>query len=177
MEGTQPNRGRMARPGRGRGSRAVGGPQLIAGGFSNGPMDPPPAFKSGWKDIRLEIGLGSTSVTLNTWTIKDSLTALGIAANAVKLKKIAVWVNPGAAANQARPEVILSVRDPFGKGTLGTRTDTGQLSRAAHLHYSFSSAVRDLSIDLPSVAPGIELAAIQASAALGVAQISLSYNI
>jgi hypothetical protein len=141
-------------------------------------MDPPPAFKSGWKAIRLEEAIGSTSVTVTLGNIRDALTTLGIAANAIKLQKIAVWVNPGNAANTNIPQVNLSLLDPIGRGTLGTRHDTGQLSRAAHLAYSFSDTIRETSLDLPTAGtPGPTFAAIEASAAAGVFQISLEYNI
>jgi hypothetical protein len=140
-------------------------------------MDPPSAFKSGWKEIRLGLGLGSTSVTLTTQTIEDTLTTLGIAANAIRILKVAVWVMPGAAANQSLPRAILSVRDPIGGGTLGTREDTGLLSRAAHVHYSFSESLREISFDLPGGGTAISLASIEASAASGDIQISIAYNI
>jgi len=141
-------------------------------------MDPPPAFKSGWKAIRLEESLGSTSVTVTLGNLRDALTTLGINANAVKILKIAVWVNPGTAANAASPRVILSLLDPLGRGTLGTRVDTGQLSRAAHIAYAFSDTIRETSLDLPTAGTaGIAFAAIEASAATGVFQVSLEYNI
>lgn len=149
------------------------------GHFTNfTPMDPPPAFKSGWKAIRLEEALGSTSVTLTTGNIRDALTALGIAANAIKLQKVAVWVMPGNAANTALPQFDMSITDPITRGTLGTRHDTGQLSRSAKLSYSFSDTVRESSIDLPTAgSSGITFGLIAASAATGVFQISLLYNI
>jgi hypothetical protein len=141
-------------------------------------MDPPTTFKSGWKDIRLGLGLGSTSVNITSGTIRDSLTALGIAANAIRMLKISAWVVPGAAANQAYPRVILSVRDPVGGGTLGTREDTGLLSRSAHVHYSFAESVRELSYDLPtSGTDGVTWANVEASQASGEIQVSISYNI
>jgi len=142
------------------------------------PMDPPNAFKSGWKAIRLEEALGSTSVTLTTGNIRDALTSLGIAANAVKLQKVAVWVMPSSAANGGVPQVNLSLNDPVTRGTLGTRGDTGQLSRSAKVSYSFSDAVREHSLDLPAAGQaGITYALIETSAASGVFQISLEYNI
>jgi hypothetical protein len=147
------------------------------GKFVMAPFDPPPAFKSGWKDIRLELALGSTDVTLTTWAIAEGLSVLGIAANAFKLRKLAVWVMPGTAANQSKPEVVMSVRDPFGGGTLGTRTDAGLLSRCARVAYSYSDAARELSLDLPDATPGVELCLIAASQAIGVIQVSLSYNV
>lgn len=149
------------------------------GHFNNfTPMDPPNAFKSGWKAIRLEEALGSTDVTLTTGNIRDALTALGISANAVKLQKVAVWVMPGTAANQSIPQVLLSLTDPITKGTLGTRADTGQLSRSAKVSYSYSDTIRESSIDLPSAGnAGITYGVIAASAASGVFQISLLYNI
>merc|ERR1712034_260195 len=136
------------------------------GKFVPGPIDPPPAFKSGWKDIRLELGVGSTDVTISTGTIRDSLQVLGIDANAIRLLKVSVWVNPGTAANQGLPRVILSLNDPLGKGTLGTREDTGQLSRAAHLHYAYSQALREVSLDLPTAgSSGTTLFVVAASMA------------
>jgi hypothetical protein len=141
-------------------------------------MDPPPAFKSGWKDIRLGIGIGSISVTVTSKTIKDSLTALGIAANSFRLSKIACWVIPGTAANQSAPELILSVRDPIGGGNLGSREDKGQLSRAARVSYSYSSAVREIAFDFPDDgSDGLTLFTLATSAATGEIQVSFSYNI
>jgi len=141
-------------------------------------MDPPPAFKSGWKSIRLEEALGSTTVQVSLGNIRDALTTLGIAANSIKLLKIAVWVNPGTAANQNLPQVVLSLNDPIGRGSLGTRVDSGQLSRAAHLAYSFSDTIRDSALDLPAAGQtGAIFASIEASAASGVFQVSLEYNI
>lgn len=164
--------------GRGRPNRTLVRAGAKPGRFTTGPMDPPPAFKSGWKDIRLGIGLGSTSVTITSGTIRDSLTTLGIAANSFRVLKISAWVMPGAAANQSLPRVILSLRDPVGGGTLGTREDTGLLSRAAHVHYSFSESVREIAFDSPtSGTDGVTWASIEASAAVGDVQISLSYNI
>lgn len=142
------------------------------------PMDPPPAFKAGWKDIRLELGLGSTDVTLTMSTIGESLQTLGIAANSVKLHSISVWVMPGTAANASVPKVVLSVRDPVSKGSLGTREDTGQLSRAAKLKYQFASPLRSMPFDLPAQGTtGPTFAVIAASAANGSIQVSLSYSI
>lgn len=167
--------------GRGRGAGRQARRPIVPhneGRFHPAPMDPPPAFKSGWKAIRLEESLGSTDVTLTTGNIRDALNVLGISANSVKLMKVAVWVNPGTAANQNVPQVILSLQDPVGKGSLGTRTDTGQLSRAAKLAYSYSDTVRETALDLPSQgSAGITLGVIAASAASGVFQISLLYNI
>lgn len=170
------------RTGRGQRARRSNARRLPArrneGHFTACPMDPPPAFKAGWKSIRLEESLGSTDVSVTLGNIRDALTTLGIAANAIKLQKIAVWVNPGTAANANIPQVILSMNDPIGKGTLGTRVDTGQLSRAAHVAYSFSDTIRETSLDLPSAGQtGPTFAAIATSAASGVFQISLKYNI
>lgn len=163
---------------RGRSNRRAQ-PQHNEGHFNSGtPMDPPPAFKSGWKSIRLEEALGSTDVTLTTGNIRDALNTLGISANSIKLQKVAVWVMPGTAANEGLPQVILSLTDPIGKGSLGTRADTGQLSRSAKVSYSFSDALRETSLDLPSQgSTGIAYGLIAASAARGVFQISLQYNI
>lgn len=167
-------RGRAAP--RGRRMRAT--PRENHGRFVVGPMDPPPAFKSGWKAIRLEEALGSTSVAVTLGNIRDALTTLGIAANAIKLLKIGVWVNPGTAANQNLPQVVLSLRDPIGNGTLGTRVDSGQLSRSAHVAYSFSDTIRNTSLDLPTAGEaGATFASIEASAASGFFQVSLEYNI
>jgi hypothetical protein len=142
------------------------------------PIDPPPAFKSGWKAIRLGVAIGSTDVTITSKTIADALTTLGISANSYKISKISVWVMPGAAANQAKPEVLLSIRCPVGLGTLGTREDTGQLSRAAKVSYSFSQSIRDIAIDFPDAGgDGITLGVVAASAASGQIQLSISYNI
>jgi len=148
------------------------------GRFTDGPFDPPAAFKSGWKEIRLEIGVGSTDISLSTETIKTSLTTLGIAANSIRLLKVAAWILPGVAANQTAPRVVVSMRDPVSGGSLGTREDTGLLSRAAHVHYSFADAVREHSIDLPgSPQDAIVFAKIASSQALGSIQVSLAYNI
>jgi hypothetical protein len=141
-------------------------------------MDPPNAFKSGWKAIRLEEALGSTDVTLTTGNILTALTTLGIQANAIKLLKLSTWVMPGTAANQGLPQVVCSLVDPLGKGTLGTRTDTGQLSRAAKLSYSYSDTIRETSIDLPTPpAQGLTLGVIASSSGTGVFQWSILYNI
>lgn len=151
---------------------------FVHGKFTSGPMDPPPAFKAGWKAIRLEEALGSTSVNITPGTIRDGLQALGIAANSIRLLKVAVWVQPGTAANTNLPQVILALRCPLGKGALGTRVDTGQLSRAAHVQYSFSQTIRNISIDLPTAGQqGDPFASISSSAATGVFQVSLEYNI
>lgn len=141
------------------------------------PMDPPPTFKGGWKAIRLGFGLGSTDVTLTLKTIKDTLTAQDIPALAVKVYKIGVWVVPGAAAGQAKPEVILNVNDPVTGAPLGSREDTGLLSRAARVEYAYSQAVREHSLTLPASGIGANLCRISASAATGTAQISLAYYI
>jgi len=153
-------------------------PENHAGRFTSGPFDPPTAFKSGWKAIRLAFGIGSTDVDISTQTIKDTLSALGIAANSVKVLKLSAWVLPGVAANQTVPRVIMSVRDPVTGGTLGTREDTGLLSRSAHVHYSFSDSVRGHALDLPDgPQDSTVLAKVSCSAALGDIQASLLYNI
>lgn len=153
-------------------------PVVNHGRFGTCPMDPPPAFKSGWEDIRLEEALGSTDVNVTTGNVRDALATLGITANAIKIMKISVWCTPGTAANATLPQVILSVSDPIGGGTLGTRTDTGQLSRAARLCYHFSDTVRESSIDLPGQgSAGVTFAKIATSQATGVFQLSISYNI
>lgn len=174
--------GRRSRGGGGRGRRSAVRRWISSsrneGHFSSPPMDPPSAFKSGWKAIRLEEALGSTSVTVTLGNIRDALTTLGISANAIKLMKIAVWVTPGVQANAALPQVVLSILDPIGRGTLGTRVDTGQLSRAAKVSYSFSDTVRETSLDLPTAGTaGAAFAAIESSAGTGVFQVSLIYNI
>lgn len=152
--------------------------QVHPGHFVNGPYDPPPAFKSGWKDIRLEIGIGSTSVTLTAGTIRDTLNNLGITANSYRLNKLSVWVTPLVDATANMPEVIMSVQDPIGKGNLGSREDTGQLSRAAHVHYSYSQTIREIALDFPTAGQsGIELASIATSHAKGAIHVSLAYNI
>lgn len=140
-------------------------------------MDPPPSFKAGWKAVRLEEALGSTDITFTTGNIYTALATLGIQANSVKILKVAVWVTPGTAANTNKPTVILAMRDPIGGGSLGSRADTGQLSRAAHVQYSFADAIRDVSFDLPSSGAGVTYGQIQASAASGVLQVSIEYNI
>lgn len=167
----------MRRGGRG-GRQRTPIPQVTQGHFSSGPMDPPPAFKSGWKAIRLEIGIGSTAVTLTTDTLKQSLTTLGIAANSIRLLKLGAWVMPGAAANQNVPRVVMSVRDPISGGSLGTREDTGQLSRAAHVTYHFAETIRQHAIDLPATpADAVTFAKVDSSAAAGSFQVSIEYNI
>jgi len=170
-------RARRGRSGRGR--RVLGRIPHNEGHFSRFvPMDPPNAFKAGWKAIRLEEALGSTDVTLTTGNIRDALNALGIAANSIKLNKISVWVNPGTAANQNIPQVILSIVDPLGKGNLGSRTDSGQLSRCAKVSYQYSDTIRECALDLPAAgSSGITLGAIAASSASGVFQFSIQYNI
>jgi len=161
---------------RGRGRRAPVRHDPV-GHFSRGPMDPPPAFKSGWQAVRIGVAIGSTSVTIGLQAVQNALTALNIAANAIKILKVAAWVTPGTAANGNIPRVIMSVRDPVSGGTLGTREDTGQLSRAAHVHYSYSQAVREHSLDLPGGGSDTLLLAVEASQAQGDIQISLIYNI
>lgn len=163
----------------GRGQRGSGRAQpRRAGRFTRGPVDPPPSFKSGWKNIILGIGLGSTTITLNTGTIRDSLVALGITANSIKLLKVAVWVTPGTAANATKLEVIMAVKCPIGQGSLGTREDTGLLSSSATVSYSYSDTVRETAFDLPAAGQsGISLAAIDASQATGTIQVSLAYSI
>lgn len=169
------NRGNMR--GRGRRGRRPVVPHN-EGHWTVAPMDPPTAFKSGWKAIRLEEALGSTSVTMTTGNIRDALTTLGIAANSVKLLKISVWCTPGTAANQNLPQIVLSLVDPIGRGSLGTRTDSGQLSRAAKLSYSYSDTIRETALDLPAPgSAGITLGLIETSAASVVFQYSLLYNI
>lgn len=153
-------------------------PQLTHGHFSSGPIDPPPAFKSGWKAVRLEIGIGSTDITLTTDTIKTSLDTLGITANSIRLLKLAAWVMPGAAANQNVPRIVMSTRDPITGGSLGTREDTGQLSRAAHVTYHFSEMIRQHALDLPSSpSNALTFGKIESSAATGSIQVSIEYNI
>jgi hypothetical protein len=162
-----------------RATPARGTPQVNVGRFTRCPPDPPPAFKAGWKSIVLGQSLGSTTVTITLDTLKTALTTLGIAANAVKLTSISCWSMPfgqDGAANSA-PRIVMSVRDPVGRGTLGTREDTGQVARAACLKYSFSDTVRETSIDLPTQGTGPTIAVIEASLANGDFQVACQYNI
>jgi len=149
------------------------------GRFTRCPVDPPPSFKAGWKPIILGVALGSTDVTITVETLKGALTTLGIAANAVKLTSISGWVMPfgGDGGGNTTPRLVMSVRDPVGRGTLGTMEDTGQVSRAACLKYSFSDTVRETSIDLPASGTGPAIATFAASLANGEIQVACQYNI
>jgi hypothetical protein len=150
---------------------------MLDAAFTTGPMDPPSAFKAGWKSVRLQIALGSTEVTIYEKTILDSLNALSIATHSYRLQKISVWVMPDVTAGSVKPSVILTTFDPLGGGNAGSREDTGLLSRAAHLHFRYSSATRMTSSNFPPPqTTGIKLCKIEASHAKGDIQISLQYS-
>jgi hypothetical protein len=101
------------------------------------------------------------------------LTALGIAAKAVKIMKVCAWASPGTSANAGQPVVQLDMQDLLTAASLGKKRDTGLLSRNAALAFSYSQQQRDFSLALGTARTVCEAEITNSPA--GTMNISLMY--
>jgi hypothetical protein len=138
--------------------------------------DPPSGVIQTWKDIRLsfEIQPGSVS-SITTTLVNTEMIAIGIPATAIRILKISAWAMPGAAANQTRPVVNLAVQDPITAASIGQRRDSGLLSRAAKLAFTYAGSQREhaLQLSTPRTLCEVEITGSPA----GTMILSLSYLI